>query len=1024
MNKFKLLLFFIIIFAFLSSESYAQLTGIKTIPGDYATIEAAIADLNLNGVGAGGVTFNVAAGHAEFLTSSTSGLINTTTSSASNPIIFQKSGIGENPIVVAYLNAVASTTDGIIKIAGTDYITFDKIDLQENPSNIDPTIMMDWGYALVKKNASAPVDGAQNVVIKNCAIKLNKLNTASIGIYSGNHIATATTALTVSSTADASSNCKFNNNAISNCYSGIRLNGANNVSFYDLNNEIGVDSANSITGFAGGSGIGYGIYANYQNFMKVKNNIVTSSTGTTNQVYGIYLQNGTNSFADITYNAVTIHGGGTSSSLTAIRCEYSSNTVESIVNITNNLITGCTYPTQTGGTFFCIFTTSTVAISNISNNSIINNALSGNGGTFAPIVGNARLTVNIDSNVISNNQKLGSSITCIDNNTSGTINIFDNQVTNNILTTTLNSAVFTCITTSTVNPAVSNIYRNVVTGNQKTGGSSNFYCIYPTGSTSNTYNNVVNNNGVASTTTAAASTVYGYYNPTSTTIENVYDNQFANLYNVTANAVTSNITAGIYTNAGTVTDKQIYNNLVHTISLTNSSTGNGNAYGIYQSRGDTTQIYKNKAYNVSISTATGTGHGIYLNSGTTNIVYNNYISDIKSLISTGTNAVIGVNIIGGTNNFIFYNTIYLAASSTSVTSFGSSGISASTTPVVDLRNNIIVNNSTPGPASGFTVVYRRSSITLTTYASSSNNNCFYAGTPAANRLIFYDGSVGGSDQTMANYQTRVAPRDAASFSELPPFTNAAGNNLTISTSVSNYCESGGVIISSPISIVDDNEGTPRYPNPGYPVNPLYAPTAPDVGADEFAGDEPLPVELSSFTASVNGRNIILNWSTVMELNNSGYDIERKLLTEWIKIGNVEGSGTTSESKNYSFNDNNLQSGKYNYRLKQIDYNGNFEYFNLNNEIEVGVPKQFSLSQNYPNPFNPATKIDYDLPLKGNVSLKIYDMSGKEVAALVNESQEPGYYTVQLNASSFSSGVYFYRIITGNFVMTKKMLLIK
>jgi hypothetical protein len=194
---------------------------------------------------------------------------------------------------------------------------------------------------------------------------------------------------------------------------------------------------------------------------------------------------------------------------------------------------------------------------------------------------------------------------------------------------------------------------------------------------------------------------------------------------------------------------------------------------------------------------------------------------------------------------------------------------------------------------------------------------------------------------------------------------------------------------------------------------------------------PLPVELASFTSSTNRNGVILNWATVSEINNAGFDIERKSVSSetWNKVGNVVGNGTTNEIRNYTYSDNGLQTGKYNYRLKQIDFNGNFQYFNLSNEVIVGVPEKYDISQNYPNPFNPATKINYDIPFDGKVSIAIYDMTGREVAKLVNEIQPAGYYTIQFNASKMTSGVYFYRIISeGNagqqFVMTKKMVLVK
>ena len=190
-------------------------------------------------------------------------------------------------------------------------------------------------------------------------------------------------------------------------------------------------------------------------------------------------------------------------------------------------------------------------------------------------------------------------------------------------------------------------------------------------------------------------------------------------------------------------------------------------------------------------------------------------------------------------------------------------------------------------------------------------------------------------------------------------------------------------------------------------------------------DNPLPVELASFVSSVSGNNVTLNWSTASENNNSGFDIERSIVNgQWSKIGNVAGNGTSTVSQSYTFTDRNLSTGKYNYRLKQTDFNGNFEYFNLSSEVSIGVPAKFELSQNYPNPFNPTTKISFALPNDGKVSLKIYDMTGKEVMLLVNEVKTAGYYSVSFNASSLTSGVYFYTLSADNFTATKKMMLVK
>jgi hypothetical protein len=195
------------------------------------------------------------------------------------------------------------------------------------------------------------------------------------------------------------------------------------------------------------------------------------------------------------------------------------------------------------------------------------------------------------------------------------------------------------------------------------------------------------------------------------------------------------------------------------------------------------------------------------------------------------------------------------------------------------------------------------------------------------------------------------------------------------------------------------------------------------------GSIPLPVELSAFTAEINRRDVNLKWSTSSETNNSGFDVERKSAnSSWTKITNVHGNGTTTSTKNYEYTDKNLASGKYEYRLKQIDFNGNFNYFNLSSEVNVGLPTKFDLSQNYPNPFNPSTKINFDLPVDGKVSVILYDITGKEVAKLVNEVKTAGYYTISFNGSNLASGMYFYRITAEgngkNFVETKKMMLVK
>jgi plastocyanin len=186
----------------------------------------------------------------------------------------------------------------------------------------------------------------------------------------------------------------------------------------------------------------------------------------------------------------------------------------------------------------------------------------------------------------------------------------------------------------------------------------------------------------------------------------------------------------------------------------------------------------------------------------------------------------------------------------------------------------------------------------------------------------------------------------------------------------------------------------------------------------------VPVELVSFAASVSGSSVLLNWVTASEINNSGFEVERKSLnSSWQKIGFVQGNGTTTETKYYSYSDNNLTPGQYSYRLKQIDYDGTFAY---SSEVlaEIDVPLNFELLQNYPNPFNPATSITFSIPQTQHVTLKVFNALGQEIKTLVNGIREAGSHRIDFDASGLYSGIYFYRIDADDFSQVKKMTLIK
>jgi hypothetical protein len=208
---------------------------------------------------------------------------------------------------------------------------------------------------------------------------------------------------------------------------------------------------------------------------------------------------------------------------------------------------------------------------------------------------------------------------------------------------------------------------------------------------------------------------------------------------------------------------------------------------------------------------------------------------------------------------------------------------------------------------------------------------------------------------------------------------------------------------------------------------------------------PLPVELSSFTAVKNNSSIELNWQTKTEVNNYGFEIERRtdnsLIStaipgpgssdvKWIMIGFVKGNGNSNSPENYSFVDKYPEGGSnFIYRLKQIDNTGSYNY---SKEIKIkAVPAGYNLYQNYPNPFNPSTTIKFNLPQTGEVKIEVFDITGKKLSTIINQSMNAGFHSVIFNTEdlsnkgrSFSSGTYIYRLTAPGFSSARKMILLK
>jgi hypothetical protein len=229
-------------------------------------------------------------------------------------------------------------------------------------------------------------------------------------------------------------------------------------------------------------------------------------------------------------------------------------------------------------------------------------------------------------------------------------------------------------------------------------------------------------------------------------------------------------------------------------------------------------------------------------------------------------------------------------------------------------------------------------------------------------------------------------------------------------------------------------------NAGVNVGLPFNGSAPDLGA--FETEDPVPVELTSFTAEINKEgSVVLYWITATEVNNHMFEIERAssspasvpdgstaLSKEWIRIGFVEGFGTTTEQQDYSYIDNSVNTGTYYYRLKQFDFSGKYEY---SDEVKVDVngPLTFELRQNYPNPFNPSTKIIYYINVAGNVKIEMFDILGRKVSELINDFQQVGKYEIEWTATDLSghflpSGTYIVTMQLVNQIQSIKISLLK
>ncbi len=743
-------LFLILIICGLNTSSYGQLSGPKSIPGDYATISAAIGDLNFQGVGSGGVVFNVAAGHTE-TASNLVVSIAANQPTSSNTVVFQKSGAGSNPLITA-APGVSATADGIIKISGADYITFDAIDLVD-PSSNTGNAMMEWGYALMRASTT---DGTQNSIIKNCVVTLQKINTVSFGIYIANRDTNGIVVVPADPNGQNSYN-KIFGNTISNVYKGIVVISASTTR--DIDNQIGVvgENPNSVTNYGGSSVASEGIRCEGQINVKINNNVVNGGTGTTSGVYGIiatlFGATGTAPNYEISYNRVTVTPSSSSSGTYGIRALATGDTVRIHHNIVENCVTS-----HTTSSFNALVhdPTGTTNASYIHDNIVRNNSHSGT-GTATLLSGTGIITkLLIRANQVYGNQKTGASgvMNCIAAD-DAELECDSNQIYNNSIPNSSGTAASTLYGyVNSGDPTLESIHNNSIY-NLTIGGGSTSSSVLVVGIRSN----------------AAA-----------TTVKYIFEN---NIYGLSCIGGTSS-TGGAYGIYSTLAaDSRIWRNKINDIANTGAT---GTAAGCWVSSGTAISIFNNFISNIKAPNSTNANAVIGINN-----------------TSTTTNSTVK----------IYYNTVYLnAAGGSSFGSSGLSvtGSNVSTTASLDLKNNVIVNLSAPGSLSGQTVAYRRSNVNLQNFANESNYNLFYAGTPAFNKLIFVDGVNG--DQTIELYKARVAPREANSKSANVTFADSAAGDLHVAGASIGSLNLLGTPILGYVEDIDGQSRNGLYPYKG------------------------------------------------------------------------------------------------------------------------------------------------------------------------------------------------------------------
>ncbi|MGE5499252.1 MAG: T9SS type A sorting domain-containing protein [Syntrophothermus sp.] len=972
------------------SSSVAQVTVTATAGTitnkSYAKLSLAFTAIN-NGDHQGTITINIAGNITE---TSTASLMYSGSGSASyTSILIQPSG--------GAARTISGQVDGnaMIKLNGADNVTINGLNTGGNSLTISNT-------SVSSNNSTCTinfVNGATNNTVTNCTV---------LGSFSGDvnrETGSTTKGGTIYFAADAVTTNGNDNNTISSCNIGpaganlptAAIFGYGSTTTLAIENSGNTISNNNIYDFFRSNIPSSGVYSS---------DGCNSWTITGNRFY----QTAARTF---TASATALHRVITIQPQTHTACAPATTITNNIIGYASASQTGVYNLSGASGLFTGIYyyPARAWAAADISGNTIASVSLTGvtsaNIGSISPFSG---IMIN-GSPANTNNNTIGSQTETgsihFATNTASAVNIY---------------GIYNWCTNTTDYTANGNAIGGITVENAQSTSSTFSFCGIKEASVCTTFtaeSNIIGGtaaNSIQNNSTSISAQVIG--------ISHIMANCSVS-YNTVRNMTCAGGTKGnymasmigilIYPSASFATSHSVTGNLVHSLSNTGGS-GATIVFGIlcYAPSGAITyniMMDKNLIHSLSGVSTDGEVNGIRVQNsapGASTTAANNMVSlglnPSGAAITSGVK-LYGINDNGGTNSF-YFNSVLIGG--TGVTGSNATyALCSNNNSTRNFQNNILINsrsNAAGGTGKHYAVSYSGLNFNLLT---SDYNDLYTCGTGGV--LGYYS-----SDRTSLDLWKSGTGKDSHSKSFDVSFTSAADLHLT-GASAGNH-NFDGIPIAG---ITSDFDGEVR--NEAIPY----------IGADEVIST-PLPVELASFSAALSGTSVILKWCTATEVSNYGFDVERTSgiegNAEWTKIGFVKGHGNSNSPVIYVFTDNHPLNSKNIYRLKQIDTDGKYKFYDAVS-AEVSFSGKVSLAQNVPNPFNPATSIKFQIPFSTGVTIKIYDLLGREIATLMNEEKAAGSYIAYWNGrdsygQNASSGVYFYKLTAGSSSETRKMNLLR